>query len=382
MRKDNSNDDVLDLSEMIDEYDEDSELRRKIEAMKQSQKESDAQEAKQSYEQEEPQIYEAFTRSSYAAQNMMDEDIEAESDEADSYTEADFDKTRVVMEHPRYEAEETAEADDSVYLYDNHEVTEEEITEDDINEFLGEKKKTVAKPSMDADKMNKIVTGVIIGIVSLCLLIGVGFGIKAVFFNSNDDTPVTDTDKDKNDVEPNDDDDKPLTNDDDNEDDTNKPDDSAQEPKDNTKEIAEIKGKIEGNTKQIESYNKQIKEAEDIMDYFRKNYESKLADKTAKKESLESAITVIDKEIKDYEAQCSGEEISGDFCVSFDKDAKINEMNTLTNELTSLSKELIALEKKKKDFENASSRITELNREVTRLNNENKELQNKLSSLQ
>ena len=35
--------------------------------------------------------------------------------------------------------------------------------------------------------------------------------VISVFFNSNDDTPVTDTDKDKNDVEPNDDDDKPLT---------------------------------------------------------------------------------------------------------------------------------------------------------------------------
>lgn len=381
MRKDNSNDDVLNLSEMIDEYDEDSELRRKIEAMKQSQKESEAQEAKQSYEQEEPQIYEAFTRSSYAAQNMIDEDIEAESDEADSYTEADFDKTRVVMEHPRYEAEEAAEADDSVYLYDNHEVTEEEITEDDINEFLGEKKKTVEKPSMDADKMNKIITGVIIGIVSLCLLIGVGFGIKALFFNSSDDTPVTDTDKDKNDVEPNDDDDKPLTNDDDNEDDTNKPDDSAQEPKDNTKEIAEIKGKIEGNTKQIESYNKQIKEAQTALKN-NKIDENELYSKRTERDDTTRLIGNIAQELEDYKAQCSGEEVSGDFCVSFDQEAKTNEMNTLNQKLTVLNKEVTELERKKREYDNANEKITKLNGEVTRLNNENKELQNKLSSLQ
>lgn len=174
MKKDNSNDELLDLSAMIDEYEEDSELRRKIEAMKQAQTENDG------YSDgletgEEPEIYSAF-----AYQGNAQETIE---DDSTVYEEAECDKTKVVMEHPHYDEDEQSEDTESVYLYDNHEVTEEEITEDDINEFLGENKKGGDKPPMDPEKMNKIVTTVIIVLVSICLLVGVGFGVKAMFFN-------------------------------------------------------------------------------------------------------------------------------------------------------------------------------------------------------
>ena len=334
MRKDNSNDEVYDLSDMIDEYEEDSELRKKIEAMKQAQQNNDAYEANSTYEQEEePQIYEAFTRKSYASQNE-------DSEEANVYEEADFDKTKVVMERPRYEEAEQEEAD-SVYLYDNHEVVEEEITEDDINEFLGEnkQKKSNDKPSMDPEKMNKIVTIVIISIVSLCLIIGIGFGIKAMFFNS-DETPVTD----------------------------------------NTKEIAEIKGKIEANTKQINSYNNQIKDAQTTMKNNKIN-ENDLYSKRTERDDTTRLIGNIAQELEDYKAQCSTDTES-DFCMNFNEKAKLDEMNTLNQKLNTLNKDVMELEKKKQAYDTANAKITELNNEVTRLNNENKELQNKLSSLQ
>lgn len=377
MRKDSSNDDVFDLSEMIDEYDEDNELRRKIEAMKKSQKDSETQETNHFYEQEEPQNYEAFTRSSYAAQS---EGIEADN-EAQSYSEADFDKTRVVMEHPRYDEEEAKEADDSVYLYDNHEVTEEEITEDDINEFLGEKKASSKKPSMDEDKMNKIITGVIIGIVSLCLIIGIGFGIKAMFFNS-DETPVTDTDtnKDKDDNDKDDDEEKPIIDNPD-DDEKDKPDDNDNPVTDNTKEIAEIKGKIEANTKQINSYNNQIKDAQKIVDKGAID-PNELVTVQNELKVVEDQIEVVKGELANYNTQCKNEGNDSEFCATFDANAKGEELNTLTQKQRTLNSKFTELTTQQGEFNKASAKITELNKEVTRLNNENKELQNKLSSLQ
>lgn len=375
MRKDNSNDEVYDLSDMIDEYEEDSELRKKIEAMKQAQQNNDAYEANSTYEQEEePQIYEAFTRKSYASQNE-------DSEEANVYEEADFDKTKVVMERPRYEEAEQEEAD-SVYLYDNHEVVEEEITEDDINEFLGEnkQKKSNDKPSMDPEKMNKIVTIVIISIVSLCLIIGIGFGIKAMFFNS-DETPVTDTDtnKDKDDNDKDDDEEKPIIDNPD-DDEKDKPDENDNPVTDNTKEIAEIKGKIEANTKQINSYNKQIKDAQTTMKNNKIN-ENDLYSKRTERDDTTRLIGNIAQELEDYKAQCSTDTES-DFCMNFNEKAKLDEMNTLNQKLNTLNKDVMELEKKKQAYDTANAKITELNNEVTRLNNENKELQNKLSSLQ
>lgn len=375
MRKDNSSDEVYDLSDMIDEYEEDSELRKKIEAMKQAQQNNDAYEANSTYEQEEePQIYEAFTRKSYASQNE-------DSEEANVYEEADFDKTKVVMERPRYEEAEQEEAD-SVYLYDNHEVVEEEITEDDINEFLGEnkQKKSNDKPSMDPEKMNKIVTIVIISIVSLCLIIGIGFGIKAMFFNS-DETPVTDTDtnKDNDDNDKDDDEEKPIIDNPD-DDEKDKPDENDNPVTDNTKEIAEIKGKIEANTKQINSYNNQIKDAQTTMKNNKIN-ENDLYSKRTERDDTTRLIGNIAQELEDYKAQCSTDTES-DFCMNFNEKAKLDEMNTLNQKLNTLNKDVMELEKKKQAYDTANAKITELNNEVTRLNNENKELQNKLSSLQ
>lgn len=380
MRKDNSNDDLLDLSEMIDEYEEDSELRRKIEAMKQAQKESDVQSDNDSVNEtnDEPEIYSAF------AYNDNADDNEA-ANESPVYEESDYDKTKVVMDHPHYEENEQAEESDSVYLYDNHEVTEEEITEDDINEFLGENKKGDNKPPMDPEKMNKIVTTVIIALVSICLLVGVGFGVKAMFFNSSDD-PVTDTDKDKTDKDKDDDSDKPITVTPDDNAGTTTPDENDPPEKDNTKEIAEIKGKIEANTKQIESYNKQIAEAQKIKDDYMNNikptYNQVYGKKVEEQVNISKSIGSIELEIDEYDKQCGTDSSESDFCKNFDIQAKNDEINSLTQELEKVNKEIGDLEQKQQAYNQANAKITELNSEVTRLNNEISELQNKLSSLQ
>lgn len=377
MRKDNSNDDLLDLSEMIDEYEEDSELRRKIEAMKQAQKESDVQPDNDSVNEtnDEPEIYSAF------AYNDNADDNEA-ANESPVYEESDYDKTKVVMDHPHYEENEQAEESDSVYLYDNHEVAEEEITEDDINEFLGENKKDEKKPPMDPEKMNKIVTTVIIALVSICLLVGVGFGVKAMFFNSSDD-PVTDTDKDKTDKDKDkdDDSDKPITVTPDDNTGTTTPDENDPPEKDNTKEIAEIKGKIEANTKQIDVYNQQIKEAQGDL----KNNtidENELYAKRTELDDTTRLIGNIAQELEDYKTKCSADDAESEFCAAFDEQAKKDEMTSLNSKLNTLKKEVGDLEKKKQAYDQANAKIAELNSEVTRLNNEISELQNKLSSLQ
>lgn len=374
MRKDNSNDDVLDLSQMIDEYDEDNELRRKIEAMKQAQRDNESQVTSPFTQQEEPQIYEAFTRNS---NTMQDAAVE----EAEAYEEAEFDKTKVVMEHPRYDEAEQSEENDSLYLYDNHEMVEEEITEEDINEFLGENKpkKTNDKPSMDPERMNKIVTIVIISIVSLCLVIGIGFGIKAMFFNSNE-TPVTDTNTDKEDNDKDDDDDQPIIdNPDDNEGD--KPEENDPSQTDNTKEIAEIKGKIEANTKQINSYNSQIKNAQKILDNGTVD-PNELLSVQNELSVLDDQIEAAKEELVDYNTQCKNEENDSEFCLTFDANAKGEELNELTKKQRTLNNKFNELTTKQGEYNKANAKITELNKEVTRLNNENKELQNKLQALQ
>jgi len=376
MRKENSNDEVFTLSDMIDEYEEDSELRRKIEAMKQAQAEN---ESKMSVHQEsakaDNEVKEALPVSN------EDDAVYPHEAQTDAYTDhAGNDKTRVVMEHPRFDEEAAADDNDSVYMYDNHEVVEEEITEADIDEFLGEDKKRESKPSVDPEKMNKTITIVIIVIVSVCLLIGIGFGVKAMLDGFGSDDPITDTDKDKNEKDK--DDDKPITEEPNENEETEGNGNSGDAAStDKTKQIAEIKGKIDANKKQIDEYNKQINEAQNTLQNNAVD-ENELADKRTKRDETTRLIGIIAQDLEKFKTQCSNPEDDSEFCAAFDAAAKTEEMNTLNQQLTTLNKEVGELEKKKQEYDKANSRITELNSEVTRLNNENNSLQEELSSLQ
>lgn len=162
---------------------------------------------------------------------------------------------------------------------------------------------------------------------------------------------------------------------------TDKPEENETPVEDNTKKIAEIKGNIEANTKQIDVYNNQLKEQQDIM---KDNTidEKDLYTKRTELDDTSRLIGAVAKEIEDYKEKCPTPDEENELCGDFDEEAKVKEMESLNEKLNTLKGEVGVLEKKKEEYDKANAKITEINSEVTRLNNLNNELQNQLSALQ
>lgn len=314
MFKNKPNEDEFDLSEMIDEYEEDNELRKKIEAMKQQAQRETLQEedvVEASIESDSalisPQSL-SNTRElpryedSVNANTFIDADDEAVEMTRVMSVEPDLDeadKTLVIMDNQKqrsFDTEEVASDDDSIYLYGNREVEEEEITEEDIEEFLGEEEPVKkAKKQMDPNKMNKMITYVITGIVAVCLVVGVGFGVKMLIDNSSTATTV-DTDKDKDKDKDPETTKKPEEKPKDPSSETNKPIDNSENGNttpDNSKRIAEINGMIKG-------YNAQI---EQLKGYITTE-EGKIAEAQEVLKSIDTAPSAYDETISSLSKSC------------------------------------------------------------------------------
>ncbi len=377
--------DELDLSDMIDEYEEDQELRKKIDAMKQAQNNRMQKPVEKEYVSREPILMNYSDDSTpESVQNDNFDDYDGNDDVVFSVDDSDEGgKTRVVMNQPLHESDfvtepESESSDDSIYMYDNREVVEEEITEEDIEEFLGndQDEQPQEKTKVDPAKMNKIITYAITGVVALCLLIGIGFGVKAMLDHNSSEDKVVDSDKDKDkdkdkEKEKDKNKDQPVTNTDE-ESDT---DPDNEDKKDNSKRIAEINGKINANNQQISVYRKQIELArQSLRDQMNDPEFINYKNKENEIENLDSNITELTTKIE----QC----INDEACTEEELDELKRQEEEYAQQKKNLEAEAKVLEErfKKKDDE-ISARITELNNAFNKLNEENKQLQDELQSL-
>ncbi len=371
--------DELDLSDMIDEYEEDQELRKKIDAMKQ---------AKQNIMQETQGSSEITTESNDSDTIDDSDGFYEDNDIVQPEMSDEIGKTRVVVGRPLNDSdftrdEESDRIGDSIHMYENREMLEEEITDEDIEEFLGNDREesTSEKAKMDPAKMNKIITYAITGIVALFLLIGVGIGVKALVDHSGGEDKVVEGDKEKDqDKEKDKDDDeegnKPIT------DNNKEQDDDPEDKQDNSKRIAEINGKIKANEKQIAEHNKQIEQAKKVKENYEKNKLGELlASANTKKENVTRRMSILETEIADYEGKCTAEDRDEAYCNSVNIDDKRSELQALNNQLSPLDKEIADLNKEKEAYDRAFSNISKSESEITRLNNENTQLNNELRSL-
>lgn len=197
------------LTDMINEYDNDSALRNKIEAVrKQKEMEEEAkrqaeiqrrldeiEQSKQAAKNEpvKPSIEETTEIPPMVAPKPFisaDEEVTQVFSADEIKEEEDVDKTLVIMDNMKqrnFSNEEptpaftqsaysdpipTPKVEETERLAPEFEVNDEEITEKDIEEYLPEdsKPKKKKKKSSDPDKMNKTITYVIAGVAGLCVI--------------------------------------------------------------------------------------------------------------------------------------------------------------------------------------------------------------------
>lgn len=307
--RNNANQD--DLSDMINAYSQDNELKKKINELKKQKAEAESTRKTE----------DTFAFSTLKADDTQPlpktsgiPDIQADDDLTKTRVGFDgdsaYDKTLVIMdskpkatfqseeveeeeyEEPDYEEEEE-EMDNSSHtqvfsdLHDDYDEDEEEEEDDDLPRRKKSKSKKDKNPEAD-QKMNKIITYVIIGVVVVLLLVAGGFGVKYAlgkFLSGDsdkkkDDPKVTETNKPTTDT-PKTDDDK--TNENDGKSDANITDNSA--------EKAKVSGELKALEEQLKAKETEIatakKELEDIQ--------------TAKQKQLDDFKT----QLSDLQNQCS-----------------------------------------------------------------------------
>lgn len=211
MNNNQKNDDNSSLSDMIDNYENDNALRNKIEAIK---KQKAAQE--EALRQQEIQSrMDEIQKSKQPAQNELPKTIAPEAKALNETTEIpsmaestpfmsadatqvfnadtitpqdDGDKTLVIMDNMKQrnfntkisvedEVHSTSNIADDERLAPEFEMNEEEITEEDIKEYLPEQNKKKKKP-MDTNKKNKMITYGIAGVAGICVIGLIIFGLN------------------------------------------------------------------------------------------------------------------------------------------------------------------------------------------------------------
>ena len=282
--RNNANQD--DLSDMINAYSQDNELKKKINELKKQKAEAESTRKTE----------DTFAFSTLKADDTQPlpktsgiPDIQADDDLTKTRVGFDgdsaYDKTLVIMdskpkatfqseeveeeeyEEPDYEEEEE-EMDNSSHtqvfsdLHDDYDEDEEEEEDDDLPRRKKSKSKKDKNPEAD-QKMNKIITYVIIGVVVVLLLVAGGFGVKYAlgkFLSGDsdkkkDDTKVTETNKPTTDT-PKTDDDK--TNENDGKSDANITDNSA--------EKAKVSGELKALEDQLASKKNEVAAAQKALD--------------------------------------------------------------------------------------------------------------------
>ncbi|MEG2507675.1 MAG: hypothetical protein RSA93_08365, partial [Longicatena sp.] len=215
------NDADLDLNDMINEYGEDNELRRKINELKKQKDDSTSN----------PSENMSYSNLSFEKKSTRFNDIRIDEDVDKTRVgfSDDNDKTLVIMgsknkSTPVYEDEEDVilEAEaleentqdrNTTNVFSTQEINayedeEEEPTNKPNKKERKEKLKEEDEEDSEKDaKTNKIITYVIIGIVAVCIIVGGFFGVKYFLLgdskSSTDDKKTTETTKkptnDKND---------------------------------------------------------------------------------------------------------------------------------------------------------------------------------------
>ena len=213
------------LDDMIHQYNEESELRRKINEMK---KQKEASVPKE--DDEETGFYIPPKETKDFTENENEEPL-------------DEDKTLVIMDS-QAKASFCTQSEDTLQdaLEENVEV-EEETKHAKAKKA---KKRSAAEEEERAKKLNKIITIVIISILSIVLVAGVGYGIYSVFFNNDDEDIEEVVPEDKEDHK-----DK----------DTNQQNSTPQEDiTDNSAEISRLEKQYQVYEDQIKSIENQINE--------------------------------------------------------------------------------------------------------------------------
>lgn len=250
-KKDSQEEQEVDLTSMINEYSQDSELRKKIDDLK-KQKEA---ENKNNQENLNPLTNKVYESSIFKEDKKSSGIPDIQIDDTIEKTRVDFnddaDKTLVIMNGKK--SMSTNLKEDSTYS-DYEEDVEDFDTEDDengktmvtpVSDFhdvhsFQEENDDNEEINDDEKKKNKMVTYIVIGIVSLVVVVGGFFGIKYAidnFFGSSD-VPTSDVDKPAEDT--------PTT-----------PEiDEPTDITDNTAKIASLK-------KQKETYQEQLNDAKD-----------------------------------------------------------------------------------------------------------------------
>lgn len=306
--RNNTNQD--DLSDMINAYSQDNELKKKINELKKQKAEAESTKKTE----------DTFAFSTLGKDDTQPlpktsgiPDIQADDDLTKTRVGFDggsaYDKTLVIMdskpkatfkseeveedeyEEPVYEEEEDQEESSETQVFqDLHMDQYDDEDEEEEDEDLPRRKKAKSKPKKDKNpeadqKMNKIITYVIIGIVVVVLLVAGGFGVKYALGNflssdkKKDDPKVTDTNK-PTENKPNKTDDN-QTDGNDGKSDANITDNSA--------EKAKVSGELKALEEQLESKKNEVAAAQKALDEANTNKTTYLNQVTALSQEAQAA---------------------------------------------------------------------------------------------
>lgn len=307
--RNNTNQD--DLSDMINAYSQDNELKKKINELKKQKAEAESTKKTE----------DTFAFSTLGKDDTQPlpktsgiPDIQADDDLTKTRVGFDggsaYDKTLVIMdskpkatfkseeveedeyEEPVYEEEEDQEESSETQVFQDLHMDQydDEDEEEEEDEDLPRRKKAKSKPKKDKNpeadqKMNKIITYVIIGIVVVVLLVAGGFGVKYALGNflssdkKKDDPKVTDTNK-PTENKPNKTDDN-QTDGNDGKSDANITDNSA--------EKAKVSGELKALEEQLESKKNEVAAAQKALDEANTNKTTYLNQVTALSQEAQAA---------------------------------------------------------------------------------------------
>lgn len=307
--RNNTNQD--DLSDMINAYSQDNELKKKINELKKQKAEAESTKKTE----------DTFAFSTLGKDDTQPlpktsgiPDIQADDDLTKTRVGFDgdsaYDKTLVIMdskpkatfkseeieedeyEEPVYEEEEEQEESSETQVFQDLHMNQydDEDEEEEEDEDLPRRKKSKSKPKKDKNpeadqKMNKIITYVIIGIVVVVLLVAGGFGVKYALGNflssdkKKDDPKVTDTNK-PTENKPNKTDDNQTDGNDE------KPDTNIT---DNSAEKAKVSGELKALEEQLESKKNEVAAAQKALDEANTNKTTYLNQVTALSQEAQAA---------------------------------------------------------------------------------------------
>lgn len=350
-----------DLSGVIHQYNEDNELRRKINEMK-KQKESQKK-ADIAYDPNDS----AFVNSANQEHDTRIPDIRV--DQEIEKTRVGFqdesDKTLVIMDR-KTKVDTSNEQQDMhteslIHTRQNNAYKEDE---EDLRTIVHKKKEHQEdhEESEKTKKLNKTITYVIIGILVLVLLGGIGFGVKTLFFSNGDsEEKITDKENTK----------KTSTNKK-----TNTKKKNEEDIKDNSAKITQLKNQLEEYESQLTQIKNNIASAQKTID----SSNAKIAEfKTASNEaaSLKSQMDIIGISLEDLQSKlnaCKADSTRTDcdaladkvtnYQVLYDqytikqKICESYDMTTLSSTVDSTTAKLASLKQQQTDLESKIAKIT------------------------